>query len=100
LFLTAEPIVSLLFVCAGLGFGGLFAGDTGDIGAKHCRRRKARTVFSDHQLMGLEKRFESQRYLSTPERVELANALKLSETQVRMRWKSGKNAEKPRKMLS
>jgi hypothetical protein len=33
--------------------------------------------------MGLEKRFESQRYLSTPERVELANALKLSETQVR-----------------
>jgi hypothetical protein len=35
--------------------------------------------------MGLEKRFESQRYLSTPERVELANALKLSETQVRMK---------------
>jgi hypothetical protein len=50
--------------------------------------------------MGLEKRFESQRYLSTPERVELANALKLSETQVRMSWKSGKTAEKPRKRLS
>ncbi|GBP48297.1 Brain-specific homeobox protein homolog [Eumeta japonica] len=50
---------------------------------KHCRRRKARTVFSDPQLTGLEKRFETQRYLSTPERVELAGALSLSETQVK-----------------
>ncbi len=50
---------------------------------KHCRRRKARTVFSDQQLNGLEKRFEAQRYLSTPERVELASQLNLSETQVR-----------------
>ncbi|XP_073994242.1 brain-specific homeobox protein homolog isoform X2 [Rhodnius prolixus] len=50
---------------------------------KHYRRRKARTVFSDHQLTGLEKRFEAQRYLSTPERVELAHALHLSETQVK-----------------
>ncbi|GAB0095930.1 Brain-specific homeobox protein [Sergentomyia squamirostris] len=57
----------------GLGMGGL----------RHCRRRKARTVFSDPQLTGLEKRFEAQRYLSTPERVELASALGLSETQVK-----------------
>ncbi|RNA33738.1 brain-specific homeobox [Brachionus plicatilis] len=48
---------------------------------KLCRRRKARTVFSDQQLSGLEKRFECQKYLSTPERVELANSLGLSETQ-------------------
>lgn len=40
-------------------------------------------VFSDHQLHGLERRFEKQRYLSTPERVELAHALHLSETQVK-----------------
>ena len=57
-----------------------------NVTAKHsiklCRRRKARTVFSDQQLNGLEKRFESQKYLSTPERVELANSLGLSETQV------------------
>ena len=39
-------------------------------------------MFSDQQLNGLEKRFESQRYLSTPERVELASQLSLSETQV------------------
>ena len=49
---------------------------------KLCRRRKARTVFSDQQLSVLEKRFESQKYLSTPERVDLANSLGLSETQV------------------
>ncbi|XP_077403399.1 brain-specific homeobox protein homolog isoform X2 [Vanacampus margaritifer] len=54
-----------------------------DLPGKHCRRRKARTVFSDSQLSGLEKRFEIQRYLSTPERVELATALSLSETQNR-----------------
>ncbi|GFS65559.1 brain-specific homeobox protein homolog [Trichonephila clavipes] len=52
-------------------------------GGKPCRRRKARTVFSDQQLHGLEKRFEAQRYLSTPERLELATALSLSETQVK-----------------
>jgi len=72
----------------GLPFSSLFTG--GDPNSKHCRRRKARTVFSDQQLNGLEKRFEAQRYLSTPERVELANALNLSETQVNAgkRWET------------
>ncbi|CAI4229677.1 unnamed protein product [Auanema sp. JU1783] len=51
--------------------------------SKSYRRRKARTVFSDLQLQGLERRFETQRYLSTPERIELANVLNLSETQVK-----------------
>ncbi|XP_018653595.1 putative brian-specific homeobox protein [Schistosoma mansoni] len=53
------------------------------ISSKQCRRRKARTVFSDQQLNGLEHRFETQHYLSTPERIELANRLNLSETQVK-----------------
>lgn len=67
------------FLHLGLSFSTLFASEGGN---KQCRRRKARTVFSDHQLGGLERRFEAQRYLSTPERVELAAALNLSETQV------------------
>lgn len=37
----------------GMGMGAL----------RHCRRRKARTVFSDPQLTGLEKRFEAQRFV-------------------------------------
>ncbi|XP_045208363.2 brain-specific homeobox protein homolog [Mercenaria mercenaria] len=65
---------------SGFPLGPLFQHDSP---GKHCRRRKARTVFSDQQLNGLEKRFESQRYLSTPERVELASQLSLSETQVK-----------------
>ncbi|XP_021946658.2 brain-specific homeobox protein [Folsomia candida] len=75
---TTHPF---FLAAAGLPFSSLFSG--GDPGGKHCRRRKARTVFSDQQLNGLEKRFEAQRYLSTPERIELANALNLSETQVK-----------------
>ncbi|XP_072049888.1 brain-specific homeobox protein homolog [Amphiura filiformis] len=60
--------------------------------AKKCRR--SRTVFSELQLMGLEKRFEKQKYLSTPDRLELAETLGLSQLQVktwyqnrRMKWK-------------
>lgn len=51
--------------------------------AAHNKRRKARTVFSDYQLNGLERRFETQRYLSTPERYDLAAELQLTETQVK-----------------
>ena len=68
----------LFWFFQGLSFTSLFSSEAG----KHCRRRKARTVFSDAQLCGLERRFEAQRYLSTPERVDLATALNLSETQV------------------
>ena len=68
------------FSSKGFPLPGLFQHDAP---GKHCRRRKARTVFTDAQLNGLEKRFDAQRYLSTPERVELANQLQLSETQVR-----------------
>ncbi|XP_041658034.1 brain-specific homeobox protein homolog [Cheilinus undulatus] len=70
------------FFTAGMQMPALFQ-QHADLPGKHCRRRKARTVFSDSQLSGLEKRFEIQRYLSTPERVELATALSLSETQVK-----------------
>lgn len=70
----------IVLIITGLPLTALLAADAG---AKQGRRRKARTVFSDHQLHGLERRFEKQRYLSTPERVELAHALHLSETQVK-----------------
>ncbi|XP_041469880.1 homeobox protein H2.0-like [Lytechinus variegatus] len=60
--------------------------------AKKCRR--SRTVFTELQLLGLEKRFDKQKYLSTPDRLELAETLGLSQLQVktwyqnrRMKWK-------------
>ncbi|KAL4222532.1 Homeobox protein BarH-like 1 [Mactra antiquata] len=59
---------------------------------KKCRR--SRTVFTDLQLMSLEKRFETQKYLSTPDRMEVADSLGLTQLQVktwyqnrRMKWK-------------
>ncbi|KAK0166931.1 hypothetical protein PV327_004397 [Microctonus hyperodae] len=81
------PPAAAFFLGPLFGTGGMGVGvvpGVSDLAAlKHCRRRKARTVFSDQQLAGLEARFEAQRYLSTPERVELAAALHLSETQVK-----------------
>ena len=40
-------------------------------------------LFEDAQLIGLEKRFETQKYLSTPDRIELADILHLSQLQVK-----------------
>ncbi|XP_029169741.1 brain-specific homeobox protein homolog [Nylanderia fulva] len=83
----AAPPAAAAFLLPFFGSAGMGVGvvpGVGELAAlKHCRRRKARTVFSDQQLAGLEARFEVQRYLSTPERVELAAALHLSETQVK-----------------
>ncbi|XP_071552773.1 uncharacterized protein [Panulirus ornatus] len=63
-----------------------------DTSTKKCRR--SRTVFTELQLVGLERRFEAQKYLSTPDRVDLARSLGLTQLQVktwyqnrRMKWK-------------
>lgn len=59
---------------------------------KKCRR--SRTVFSEEQLISLEKTFEEKKYLSTPDRANLAESLGLTQVQVktwyqnrRMKWK-------------
>ncbi|XP_003372655.1 brain-specific homeobox protein [Trichinella spiralis] len=81
---NAWPIENpLVFTAQGLWQSPSDAALANAAGSKSYRRRKARTVFSDYQLQGLEKRFDCQRYLSTPERIELATALNLSETQVK-----------------
>ncbi len=45
--------------------------------------RKARTIFTDKQLQALEDSFDRQKYLSVQDRMELANRLQLSDTQVK-----------------
>ena len=47
------------------------------------RKRKLRTVFTEKQLEGLESKFADKKYLSVPDRMELAGRLELSETQVK-----------------
>uniref|UniRef100_V9KRN1 Homeobox protein Nkx-2.3 n=1 Tax=Callorhinchus milii TaxID=7868 RepID=V9KRN1_CALMI len=51
---------------------------------KQRQRRKPRVLFSQAQVFELERRFKQQRYLSAPEREQLANNLKLTSTQVKI----------------
>ncbi|AWP11465.1 BarH-class homeodomain transcription factor [Scophthalmus maximus] len=62
--------------------------------ARTKKPRKARTAFTDHQLNQLERSFERQKYLSVQDRMDLAAALNLTDTQVktwyqnrRTKWK-------------
>ncbi|KAL2761709.1 homeobox protein Nkx-2.6 [Daubentonia madagascariensis] len=48
------------------------------------QRRKPRVLFSQAQVLALERRFKQQRYLSAPEREHLAGALQLTSTQVKI----------------
>jgi hypothetical protein len=64
-------------------------------------RRKRRILFTQVQIYELERRFKQQKYLSAPERDQLANLIGLSPTQVKIwfqnhRYKT-KKGEKERK---
>lgn len=48
------------------------------------RKKRSRAAFSHAQVFELERRFNHQRYLSGPERADLAASLKLTETQVKI----------------
>ncbi|XP_007463198.1 PREDICTED: homeobox protein BarH-like 2-like [Lipotes vexillifer] len=61
---------------------------------RQTKPRRSRTIFTELQLMGLEKKFQKQKYLSTPDRLDLAQSLGLTQLQVktwyqnrRMKWK-------------
>ncbi|XP_076849346.1 homeobox protein BarH-like 2 [Brachyhypopomus gauderio] len=63
-------------------------------GPRPKKPRRSRTIFTELQLMGLEKKFQKQKYLSTPDRLDLAQSLGLTQLQVktwyqnrRMKWK-------------
>ncbi|XP_055350521.1 homeobox protein slou-like [Paramacrobiotus metropolitanus] len=79
-------------------------------GAKHGKPRRARTAFTYEQLVALENKFKSTRYLSVCERLNLALSLQLSEQQVkiwfqnrRTKWKKqnpGMDANSPTDLSS
>lgn len=51
---------------------------------KQPQRRKPRVLFSQTQVLELERRFKQQKYLSSLEREHLANVLQLTSTQVKI----------------
>ena len=51
--------------------------------SKSSKPRRARTAFTYEQLVSLENKFKTTRYLSVCERLNLALSLNLTETQVR-----------------
>jgi hypothetical protein len=62
------------------------------------KKKRSRAAFSHSQVLELEKRFNYQRYLSGPERADLAHNLKLTETQVKI-WFQNRRYKTKRKQL-
>lgn len=70
---------------------------------QQCRpgtKRRSRAAFSHAQVYELERRFNTQRYLSGPERADLAEALKLTETQVKIWFQNRRYKTKRRQMAA
>ncbi|CAF3653006.1 unnamed protein product [Adineta steineri] len=67
------------------------------------QKRKRRILFNQGQIYELERRFKQQKYLSAPERENLANILQLTPTQVKIwfqnhRYKTKKQAKEREKL--
>ncbi|XP_035462544.1 NK3 homeobox 3 [Scophthalmus maximus] len=63
-------------------------------------KKRSRAAFSHAQVYELERRFDAQRYLSGPERADLAAALKLSETQVKIWFQNRRYKTKRRQVAA
>lgn len=62
------------------------------------RKKRSRAAFSHAQVFELERRFAQQRYLSGPERSEMAKTLRLTETQVKI-WFQNRRYKTKRKQI-
>uniref|UniRef100_A0A8C8RYN8 Homeobox protein Nkx-3.2 n=1 Tax=Pelusios castaneus TaxID=367368 RepID=A0A8C8RYN8_9SAUR len=71
-----------------------------ELAAPKPRKKRSRAAFSHAQVFELERRFNHQRYLSGPERADLAASLKLTETQVKIWFQNRRYKTKRRQMAA
>ena len=74
------------------------AGGVPGVGGGGGRKKRSRAAFSHGQVFELERRFGHQKYLSGPERADLAQMLKLTETQVKI-WFQNRRYKTKRRQL-
>ncbi|GAB1289620.1 Homeobox protein Nkx-3.2 [Apodemus speciosus] len=92
-------------LCGAAG-GGASGGQAGGVeeeeepAAPKPRKKRSRAAFSHAQVFELERRFNHQRYLSGPERADLAASLKLTETQVKIWFQNRRYKTKRRQMAA
>lgn len=90
-------------LCSRSGGGGGPAGgaeEEEEPAAPKPRKKRSRAAFSHAQVFELERRFNHQRYLSGPERADLAASLKLTETQVKIWFQNRRYKTKRRQMAA
>ncbi|XP_022257182.1 homeobox protein Nkx-2.5-like [Limulus polyphemus] len=82
--LTSQPSTGNFHTNSGSSATSASGTGSSDSGQRQRTRRKPRVLFSQAQVYELERRFKQQRYLSAPEREQLASLLKLTSTQVKI----------------
>ncbi|XP_029962613.1 NK3 homeobox 3 [Salarias fasciatus] len=80
--------------------GQALSGSPGERPGRPGPKKRSRAAFSHAQVLELERRFSAQRYLSGPERADLAGALKLTETQVKIWFQNRRYKTKRRQMAA
>ncbi|XP_064550249.1 homeobox protein bagpipe [Drosophila montana] len=96
----SPPPLSSSPASMGYGRGGSPLGHEDSLagGGPLSRKKRSRAAFSHAQVFELERRFAQQRYLSGPERSEMAKTLRLTETQVKI-WFQNRRYKTKRKQI-